>query len=213
MTTAFAIENTLEEPLLSPERQYVVRNAKELDIPFTVLKHERATSSCYKKLDELKRTTKVPWSAEQIVKAIYFVVDWTPYIAVMPELRPRNRGKPKRGVIDERVITNLFPKLGISFTDPRPYVGRDCIPETMEPGTCTPYATIAEMAEVRDYYTPIGGILIHKDPRLENKLTNVSMGDTGPEAHKVSANQLYEDIPKILKAEHGPEKIHVIPFW
>ncbi|MDP3989620.1 MAG: hypothetical protein Q8Q01_00260 [archaeon] len=208
---------------------YVYEQARKLDIPLKTVYLSVSTDTCNEKIEALRKIDpNQHWNLYQVVKSVYVLVDWDPFIFVFPELTTRFNGKRKRvsggtlrarrslshiGRIDKDLVSKLFDQKGLTYKDPTPYVGADGIPDSMEYGTCTPFISPFEMERL-NYISPVPvkGIFIHDDSRLDNLVADISIGGKGEEAHKVSMHLPYHGIYDILKAEFG-DKVHKIKIW
>lgn len=100
------------------------------------------------------------------------------------------------------------------------YDRNECIPSSMESGTCTPFVSFAEMhlnplerGKINDLYGGIRAVFIHDEPSLDEKLVDISVGGRGAEAHKTSLHLPYKAIYKILVAAYGEKRIFKMAFW
>lgn len=209
--------------------EYVYEHANELEMSLKTVYSTTSTNTCDEKIAELRRIyPEQSWGRFQAVKAIYALVDWDPFIFVLPELTRRFRGKRKRvsggtlrtrrtfshiGKIDGDLISRIFNEVGLSYQDPKPYIGIDAIPDSMEYGTCTPFISKPEMDRLNDLLpVPVKGIFIYDDFRLDDLVVDISLGGKGEESHKVSMHLPYHGIYDILRAEFG-DRVHKLRMW
>ncbi|HLD01221.1 MAG TPA: hypothetical protein VJC39_05765 [Candidatus Nanoarchaeia archaeon] len=221
---------------------YVYHHSVQLGIETTLVQHPYPTNTCPEKCDLLRETFPDDnWSDNRVVKAIYALIGWDPYLFVFPELMPRGSSKKaasrkiKRSNRSARwkrirkirqkyfplpqltanVVHSLFSSSGITSSgyDLYPFVGADCIPSGMEHGTCTPFISPEGIKELNDsYYGGIKSIFIHDLPSLESKVVDISVGGQGNLAHRTSMHIAYGGIYAILKAAYG-DLVHKLPFW
>lgn len=216
--------------------QYVNQIALEQGIPITTVYLTKSTDTCNEKAALLREMRpEEGWKGERVIKAVYGLVDWDPVLFIMPELRQRIMGQRRTisggvlrkrrkrlrpGRLDSKVVQDVFAYAGLEYVDPRPFIGLECIPASMERGTCTPFISETEMKRLNDFhYRPIKGIFIHDKPNLDgnqlnldNLVVDISIGGKGEEAHKTSLHLSYGAIYQILRTQFG-EKVHKIPFW
>ncbi len=147
---------------------------------------------------------------------------------------------------DDRLVKELYPEAELPSSDYRPFFApwvprmrfdnsvieviperyeavydrNECIPSSMESGTCTPFVSFAEMhlnplerGRINENYGGIRAVFIHDEPSLDEKLVDISVGGRGAEAHKTSLHLPYKAIYEILVAAYGEKKIFKMAFW
>jgi len=215
------------EQALQPERHYVIRHADELGCldRIEAYLHSRATSSCHEKVRLLNETLPDgEWVSERVVKVVFCVIENNLYTFIFPELKPLNYSKKgggarrkrrtrKYGRFNEETITSLLSSVKYEHKDYSFHKSPVCIPKDMEQGTCTPFITKEEIADLKERCYPTPRILIHDYPKIASKLVDLSVGKKGWEAHKISLHLPYQAIYDILKAEFGEGSVLMVDFW
>ncbi|HLC98114.1 MAG TPA: hypothetical protein VJC21_05020 [Candidatus Nanoarchaeia archaeon] len=160
--------------------------------------------------------------------------------------RTLNRWGKSFGIVNESVVEKLFTEAGLQSQDYRPFFAprvprmrsdnsvievipegyeavydkNECIPSSMESGTCTPFVSFAEIysnplerGKINDNYGGIRAVFIHDEPSLDDKLVDISVGGRGAEAHKTSLHLPYKAIYEILVETYGKKKVFRMAFW
>ena len=215
------------EQALQLERHYVLRRADELGYlgEIKAYSHSKETSSCHEKVRLLNETLPGGrWVSERVVKAVFCVIENNLYTFIFPELKPLNYNRKgggarrkkrarKYGRFNNETITSLLSSAKYEHTDYSFHKSPLCIPRDMEQGTCTPFITQEEIADLKERCYPTPRILIHNYPKIAFKLVDISVGGKGEEAHKTSLHIPYRAIFGILNAEFGGKNVIQLDFW
>jgi prolyl-tRNA editing enzyme YbaK/EbsC (Cys-tRNA(Pro) deacylase) len=181
------LTEVVKEQRLHPEQDYVFDLANALGIEVKLVKHDKATKTCYEKAGILG------WSPERVVKAVYFHDgSYCDIIGIItPEL-----GKK----ID---IQDVLPKaLGISKEQAKRYIP-SLPPSGMEYGTCSPFPLESSMED------EITRIIIIDHPSIDDKLVDISVGGSGEEAFKTSMHIPYKAVYDILYSKFGDKIVKI----
>jgi len=156
-----------------------------------LVEHSLATSTCKEKLELLLQThPQTHWELSDMIKALYFKANGTYVGIITPE---SGITIPSKQIIQET--------LKISIKKAKRY-RLNGTPTGMESGTCTPFPYQHLVG------TEISDLIILAHPKPQN-LTDISVGGTEPEAHKLSMHIPYELITQILTQKFG-SKVHTL---
>lgn len=140
---------------LPPERHYIVSKAVHLGYDLRedlrAYRHAVATDTCAEKARLLQETLPGEnWMPNRVIKALYGIVGWDPYVFVLPELRPGqvrkkepHSGGSRRkrrllhrlgktfGMVNEGVVERLLTSVGFKHDDYRPFFAPRLCPVLM----------------------------------------------------------------------------------
>ena len=185
--------------ILQVGQEYVAEFRDEYGIFIKVVKHDVATTSCYEKLDILGGD----WTANRIVKAVFFSGKGKLYGITFPELGTRE--EPKHVSKDD-----LATILGVENKEVANFRNSFC-PEGMEKGTCTPLVP-DYVFEDDGYSMSLEKIFVYKSLRRERKPIDISFGGFGEEAHKISVQLSGCDMCDMMEDKLG-DKVSFVDFF
>jgi hypothetical protein len=181
---------------LHPQQQYVFEHAQQLAITPKLVTHPYATRSCAEKLRLLQGTfPDKGWYLGRVVKALFAAVDDDTVCFVMPETGRK---------LTQDLASHVYARLDLPTEEAYLTVDRMYVPESMEPGTCTPFVPEHEMKLV-DY------IFIEDFPELTDIVVDISIGGVGKVARRTSMTLPYRSIFDILKRQFDG-KVHKSSF-
>ncbi len=187
--------------VLDGRQFYVAEISEKLGINVKAVRHDIVTNTCFEKLDILDDS----WSADRIVKAVFFGTNGNLYGLVFPELGTReNQRRIKK--------TDLGRAVGLTKKQINGFYN-SILPEKMEMGTCTPF--VLEDAFNREddgYMIPLKKIIIYEPLRTDNRVIDISIGGYGDEAHKTSLQLPADGMCKIMRSKFG-ENISFADFF
>lgn len=172
--------------ILQTEQKYVLDYVERTGAKIKVVKHPRATTTCFEKADLLG------WKPERVVKAIFLNVNGKGYGFVCPEL-----GTEESHL---RFDKNLVGKILRLSNKQMKFSSNSCFPTGMEKGTCTPFV-LTDSFENYGFGKEVEKIFVYDSDKFNKSLVDISIGGYGEEAHKTSLHLYGKDIYGCLDYE------------
>jgi prolyl-tRNA editing enzyme YbaK/EbsC (Cys-tRNA(Pro) deacylase) len=184
------LTEVVREQRLHPGQDYVFDLADALGIETKIVKHDKATKTCYEKAEILG------WSPDRVVKAVYFH-DGS-YGGLVGIITPELGRKIDTGKLIPQALPGVSKQKAASYT-----VDRHYLPEGMACGTCSPFPLESNMID------EISKIIIYDHPEIDDQFVDISVGGSDEESFKTSMHIRYKDIYTILSSKFGDKVVKV----
>lgn len=191
MSRKLSLDEIASKGILTPGQEYLQDYlAQSADPRVGIYEHSRATSTCAEKVALLAQETGQHWSVDQAVKALYF------------KGTIKNRDKVEIGYL----YAFVTPEFGIPIKTHR-HLGKQLppakpLPDYMEWGTCTPFIPDWDVSRAGGR---VQRIFVHYSPRHDRTIVDMSIGGSGPDAHRRSLWMPYGDVVKLLVKQFGTQ--------